>query len=225
MRRYVLLLMLLLLGSSIPPRAAEAAPGERCFAETGFCIGGTIRDYWERNGGLAVFGYPIAAQRTETVEGTWTVPVQWFERDRLEDHTNEGKGILAGRLGARWLEVQGRPWQTYSGAPGPGDPKQCTFFAQTGHLLCGRFRTYWERNGGLERFGYPITEVFNEKVEGRELVVQYFERRRMEYHPELEGTPYEVLLGLLGRELHARIANAWFFAPAPAHEPLASARP
>jgi hypothetical protein len=29
--------------------------------------------------------------------------------------------------------------------------------------------------------------------------VQYFERRRMEHHPENAGTSYEVLLGLLGR--------------------------
>jgi hypothetical protein len=29
-------------------------------------------------------------------------------------------------------------------------------------MLCGRFRDYWERNGGLERFGFPIGEVFNE---------------------------------------------------------------
>jgi len=31
--------------------------------------------------------------------------------------------------------------------------------------------------------------------------VQYFERNRFEYHPEKAGTPYEVLLGLLGVQL------------------------
>jgi hypothetical protein len=220
-----ILLMLLVCGSIIPPGRAGAQSGELCFVETGLCISGPIRDYWERNGGLPVFGYPISAQQTETVEGTWTGPVQWFERDRLEDHTNEGKGILAGRLGARWLELQGRPWQTLPGAPGPGDTSQCTFFAQTGHLLCGRFRTYWERNGGLERFGYPISEAFTEQVEGRDYLVQYFERRRMEYHPENAGTQYEVLLGLLGRDVRARESGAgWFFVPPPANAPLAPAK-
>ncbi len=35
--------------------------------------------------------------------------------------------------------------------------------------------------------------------------MQYFERARFEYHPEYAGTPYEVLLGLLGREqFHAK---------------------
>jgi hypothetical protein len=38
-----------------------------------------------------------------------------------------------------------------------------------------------------------------ETVEGCTLEVQYFERRRMELHPELPGMP--VLLGLLGREV------------------------
>lgn len=221
MRRIMIIVALLATGYILPLGVAMAAPGERCFTETGFCISGAIRDYWERNGGLTVFGYPITAQRTETVEGAWSGPVQWFERDRLEDHTDEGKGILAGRLGARWLELQGRPWQSLPGAPGPGDTSQCTFFSETGHTLCGRFRAYWQQNGGLERFGYPITEAFNERVEGRDYLVQYFERRRMEYHPENAETAFEVLLGLLGRDVRAYHDASWFFSPAPSQPPLA----
>ena len=30
--------------------------------------------------------------------------------------------------------------------------------------------------------------------------MQYFERARLEHHPEHAGTPYEVLLGLMGLE-------------------------
>lgn len=47
----------MLLGST-PNRPALAADGERCFGETGFCISGRIRQYWENNGGLPVFGFP-----------------------------------------------------------------------------------------------------------------------------------------------------------------------
>jgi hypothetical protein len=36
---------------------------------------------------------------------------------------------------------------------------------------------------------------------GQQQMTQHFERARFEYHPENAGTPYEVLLGLLGREL------------------------
>jgi len=37
--------------------------------------------------------------------------------------------------------------------------------------------------------------------------VQYFERARFEWHPDKRGTPYEFLLGHLGREI--LIARGW----------------
>ena len=70
-----------------PAQGTQAQSANRCFPETGFCISGPIRQYWERNGGLPVFGFPTTPLQTETVEG-WSGPVQWFERDRLEDHAN-----------------------------------------------------------------------------------------------------------------------------------------
>ena len=131
----------------------SAAPRQRCFSETGLCVSGPILTYWERNGGLAVFGYPITSLTTETVE-QWSGPVQWFERDRLEDHGRSG--VLAGRLGARALELQGRPWETLPRASSP--PQGCRLFPQTGHSLCGVFLNYWQGHGGLQRFGYPVSE-------------------------------------------------------------------
>jgi hypothetical protein len=194
-------LMLLAIGlatslSSIP--TASAATGERCFRETGYCISGAIRTYWERNGGLKVFGYPIAPLQTEKNNDGWTGPTQWFERDRLEDHANEGYGVLAGRLGVRMLELQGKSWESF-GRVSRANPG-CRYFPITGHQLCGAFLAYWERNGGLERFGYPVTEAFHEEQISWGGTVQYFERRRMELHPEFAGTEYEVLLGLLGTD-------------------------
>ena len=167
---------------------------QRCFQETGLCISGPIRAYWEQHGGLPVFGYPITALATETNADGFTGPTQWFERDRLEDHTAEGKGVLAGRLGAQALIMEGRPWETLPQnlAPGPG----CLVFQETGHTLCPPFRAYWEANGGLERFGFPISEPATEtNATGFTGTFQWFERRRMEDHG---GT---VLLGLLGREV------------------------
>ena len=38
-------------------------------------------------------------------------------------------------------------------------------------------------------------------IDHKEYTVQYFERSRMELHPENAGTPYEVLLGMLGTQL------------------------
>ncbi|MBP1467645.1 hypothetical protein EYB53_018165 [Candidatus Chloroploca sp. M-50] len=171
---------------------ASAQTAQRCFAETGFCISGPIRAYWERNGGLAVFGFPITEQRVERVEDR-TITVQWFERDRLEIQADGT--LTTGRLGARVLEMQWRPWQMGNEMPRTGT---CRFFAETGYHACDAFLRYWERNGGLERFGYPLTPVFEEELEGRVYQVQYFERRRMELHPDLPPGSSSVLLGLLG---------------------------
>ena len=72
----------------------------------------------------------------------------------------------------------------------------------TGHAIAPQFRAYWEANGGLARFGHPLSAAFEEvnAADGKRYLVQYFERQRLEWHPENAGTPYEVELGLLGRE-------------------------
>ena len=49
----------------------QAQPGQRCFAETSFCIAGRIRAFWEQNGGLRVFGFPT----TPPAHGTGREPV------------------------------------------------------------------------------------------------------------------------------------------------------
>ena len=70
----------------------------------------------------------------------------------------------------------------------------------------GRFRQYWEQNGGLAVFGYPITAARNEvnRDTGQTYLTQWFERNRFELHPEHAGTPFEVQLGQLGRQLYER---------------------
>lgn len=191
-RRFMFLALALLLLPALP---AEAQAGERCFPQTGYCISGAIRAYWERNGGLPVFGYPISPV-TQQYIGDWQGPAQWFERDRLEDHSNQGLGVLAGRLGAQLLELQGRAWEGQPREPSGGTPG-CRFFIETGHNLCGAFLRYWQQNGGLERFGYPLSYEMSEQIGDWRGTVQYFERRRMELHGDLPGGP--VLLGLLGR--------------------------
>jgi hypothetical protein len=182
--------------------ATQAQARSRCFPETGYCVSGPLLSYWERKGGLFVFGYPITAQRVETVEDR-TIPVQWFERDRLE--IQQDGTITAGRLGARALELQGRRWESLPRVEPlpPGSGSECRYFAQTSQLVCDPFLTYWQNTGNLERFGYPITGLLNERLDGHNYTVQYFERRRIELHPELSNTPYEYLYGLLGRQVLA----------------------
>lgn len=84
-----------------------------------------------------------------------------------------------------------------------------TYFIQTGHTLRGTFKQYWQANGGLPIFGYPTSEEFTERGEdGREYVVQYFERHRLELHPE-NNPPYHVLLSRLGDTILRQNGRDW----------------
>ena len=78
------------------------------------------------------------------------------------------------------------------------------YFPETGQVVSGVFLRYWQQYGGLAQFGLPRTREFEERspYDNKLYKVQYFERARFEYHPENAGTPYEVLLGLLGRDFH-----------------------
>ena len=85
----------------------------------------------------------------------------------------------------------------------PASLAGASYYVATRHNLWGVFKDYWEGHGGLAQFGYPRTEPFREvnPADGKVYLVQYFERNRLEYHPENAGTPYLVLLGLLGNQL------------------------
>jgi hypothetical protein len=74
---------------------------------------------------------------------------------------------------------------------------QYIYFVQTGHYLGGAFRNFWLANGGVEIFGYPITEEYIRNSDGK--VVQYFERARFELLV-IDRTRYLVDLGLIGND-------------------------
>jgi polysaccharide biosynthesis protein PslG len=197
-----------------PATAPAPDPGARCraFPETGQQVCGRLLEYWEQNGGLPVFGYPIGPEQPVQIEGR-TIQSQWFERNRLELHPQNPRpyDVLLGRLGADGLAAQKRNWQEFPKA-NPGAPH---YFAETGHAIAPEFWGYWSSNGlefdgasgkslqeSLALFGLPLSpaQVENNPTNGQPYLTQHFERARFEYHPENAGTPYVVLLGLLGRE-------------------------
>lgn len=198
---------------AIPSPAAQAQTDRRCFTETSFCIEGRIRDFWEKNGGLPVFGFPIGPQQEELIEGK-PFQVQRFERNRLELHPENQRpyDVLLGRLGADRLAQQGRDWQAEF--PKGGAQADCRFFPETGHNVCGEILAAWRasgleidgRNGKTEAenlalFGLPLSDLRTETMaDGKQRQVQWFERARFELHPENQP-PYNVLLGLLGNEI------------------------
>lgn len=182
------------LNAAFQPIPAFTSTADRLyFPQTGHSLSLGFKAYWEAHGGLAVFGYPISEEFTERNPDTGQLTtVQYFERERFEYHP-ELKGtpavISLGRLG---VELAG---QTYPTAPTMSTSSSVDerYFPQTQHTLSGPFLDYWNANGGLALFGYPISEPFEEGG----YLVQYFERARFEYHPEL-AAPYQVLLSRLG---------------------------
>jgi murein DD-endopeptidase MepM/ murein hydrolase activator NlpD len=192
--------------------AAPQAEQARCFDETGYCINGRIREFWEANGGLAVFGLPIGPQQAETIDGQ-RVAVQWFERNRLELHPANPRpyDVQLGRLGAEHLRQQHGSEQPFARAT-PQDG--CTYMTQTGHNICGEMLAAWRAYGlefdgrtgnseaeNLALFGLPLSEARRETLaNGQTYTVQWFERARFELHPQ-QAPPFRVQFGLLAAEM------------------------
>ncbi|MEO8288868.1 MAG: alpha/beta fold hydrolase [Chloroflexota bacterium] len=211
-RAVVFGLLVILLAGALPSTSSQAAyaaatpkpavrltGGEKCFSETDRCMHGVFLGYWQSRGGIAAFGYPVTDELSE--DGR---TVQYTERARFELHPelrDTPSEVLLSLLGNQL--AAGRTDQPFkrATASSTGD-----FFTQTGHNLAQPFNNYWQKNGGLPVFGYPISEAFNEKsaTDGKTYQVQYFERNRLEYHPEAKGTAAEIQRGLLGKEFYTR---------------------
>lgn len=201
----------------VPPSAPATLGCEslvaRQDADWSYPVSGCIREFWEQNGGLSVFGLPITPQRGETIQGS-CYAVQWFQRNRLEFHPENNRPfhVLLGLLGSE--AVAGRTEQT-PGLPLPADLQgSCERVPGAQHEICGSFRNAWYASGldlngdgqpdrgsldaSTSLFGLPLTAPRTENLQGSPYTVQWFERARFEWHPETN--PPTVLFGLLGNE-------------------------
>ncbi len=215
MRRPLLIAVLLLLVLS--PAGYAHAQTALCFTETQQCLSGPFRSYWERNGGLGVFGLPLSPVQAEVNADTGrTYLTLWLERARLELHPElqPPYDVLQGRLGAD-MRIRGAAAGPTDHEPGP--QKGCLWFGQTGHNVCDQqagvgFMSYWQSHGlsdqrlnGYDRslalFGLPLTAPQTmTNSSGDTVQTQWFERARFEWHPA-EPTASKVLLGRLGSEV------------------------
>ena len=184
-------------------RRRRAYPGY--FPATGHGISGAFKQYWEANGGLAIFGYPLTEAYLENGQ-----LVQYFERMRLEQNTSPNgstKEIRPADLGREL--TSGRTDRAAFAPITPSMSGVRSYFPATGHTLSPLFSTYWEAYGAQELFGMPISEEMIEvnPSDGRFYTVQYFEHARLEYHPESNDPAMSILLGHLGRE--ALLDRGW----------------
>ena len=166
--------------------AGMAQDGEepsQYFEETGHRVQGDFLVFFDAHGGLETFGYPI----TEPFE-EHGLQVQYFQKARLEAHPDnpDPYKVQLGLLGDELKYRQERVSR-------PLFPSRRRFyFSETGHLLSYAFLDHFKEHGGVDIFGYPISEMYYEN--GR--IVQYFQRLKMEWCPEDRTTP--VHIGNLG---------------------------
>ncbi len=172
-------------------------PAQECFAATGQCIGGGFLARWRATGGTAINGLPLSGEFRQKLEDGNEYTVQYFERVRMEYHPEDPTpyDILLGLFG-RQIHPTDPPVAADPRSPG-------LYYPTTGHNISGQFVDYWENFGSVAQFGLPISEEITERLEdGKEYRVQYFERARLELHPENQY-PYTVLPGQFGRQILA----------------------
>ena len=201
----------------IPP--FPDTPTCRFFPLTGHALCDAFKAYWEGNGELPVFGFPLSEAFPEhNPDLEQDLATQYFERQRYEHHpTNQPPyTVLLGRLGDELLMAQGRDWRTEQGTPNPFPGSACEQFTvdQRQREVCGPFREYWHSHGlnfpatpgispeeSLALWGLPLTAAKPEtNRDGDTVITQWFERARFEWHPT-NAEPGTVLLGRVAAEL------------------------
>ncbi len=145
------------------------------FPETGHWVSGPFWVwYQEHPQSQDVLQQPITEAFTDPQTG---YQVQYFVGGRMELRPGDAgpTQVVITPLGLYYHEV----------APGipldyPIPDAACRFFVETGHRVCYEFLKGFDALGGLELLGYPVSEVeFQE-----EMLVQYFQLARLEWHPE-----------------------------------------
>jgi len=181
--RYRLMVVGLMAGVLIGgvPATYSQPPSENCdyFTETGHYVCGEFLEFFETQGGLGIFGYPLTEAFDDLRVG---LPVQYFQRARMElhPHTQESYKVLLGPLVDELADELGYHFPPVSSDQIPPFSSLHRYFPETGHIVSYAFLDYFREHGGWDIFGYPRSEFM--VTDG--CIVQYFQRARMEWHPE-----------------------------------------
>jgi hypothetical protein len=172
----IIIVSIALLGS-VSVAQSPTVPAGRCrhFPKTGHYVCDKFLDFFETRGSLEIFGYPTTEAFIDPTHSG--LRVQYFQRARMEEHPYNQPpydvqlGLLVDELGHIY------PPADQDELPDPDDASH-HYFPETQHVVSYAFLDFFHDHGGLDIFGYPRSEMVYE--EG--LVVQYFQRARMEWH-------------------------------------------
>jgi len=156
---------------------AQAEP-RRFFYETGHWVTGDFLAMYERaKDPVRLYGYPITEAFVSPDSPNLTI--QYFQKARFELHPENlpELRISLSPLGKSLFDASERGLQ----AEMPPNFSACQRFEVNGFPVCHAFLDFFKAYGGLEQFGYPISAV--EIQDGYR--VQFFQKARFEWHPEL----------------------------------------
>lgn len=196
----IIIILAVILGFWLPQ--PSLAQEQEFFEETQHWVSGDFLKYFRSRGGLEVFGYPISEEFVD--QG---LTVQYFQNARMEWHPNNPDsykvqlGLLGDELNYRQAAVDEPPTRS----------RRKVYFPQTGHTLSYAFLDYFKEHGGVDIFGYPITEMYFEDGQ----IVQYFQRMKLEWHPDDATSNVRIgKLGVLYISFHRDRMPAWALRPA-----------
>lgn len=171
------ILIAVLLAALLPAwtRVGAQETPSRYFDETGHTVSGEfLIQYLSVPEPEKIYGYPITDAFTEASGRL----VQYFQKARF---------VLDPSKPANEQFDQTPLGKLVYDAIGPGKPVEipanfpaCEYFDEVGLSVCYEFYDFFEQNGGLAQFGYPVSAV--ELYANR--YVQYFQYARMEFHHE-----------------------------------------
>ncbi len=177
-----------------PLDGAPTDPNKIYVKDSGHYIQGIFKDVWTdpTNNAPFFYGNPLSEQFLEfDYSAKITKTVQFFERVKFESTRPDQVNLAP--IGREAIEGKFFP---------PGRFIETTtsqqYFKETKHTLHGAFFEFWQKNGSLRRFGFPISEETPDKdATGKDVVYQYFERVKLRFDP----TTGKVSIAPLGQEV------------------------
>ena len=153
-----------------------------------------------------LYGAPITESFEDTLSGR---KIQYFEKVRFELHPElpEGLKVTLSKLG-EFLYEEG---QTLSA---PANAPACRTFVQSEYAVCYAFQDFFEANGDVAQFGFPISGF--EIHDG--WIVQYFQNARFEWHPENSAGKKVTVSNLGYRYFYDRQEDPTLLNPVPRDE-------
>lgn len=188
--------MMLWAAATWPPPAWGEGPAVEYFAETKQTVRGEFLQFFRDRGGVELFGPPVSPELVE--DG---VRVQYFRNVRLEWHPDSPQpyrvqpGLLGELLGKRQPPLP-------SAAIPPANRADERYYPETGHTVRFAFLAFFDAHGGVDTFGYPISEV---GMDDTGHLVQWFQRAQLVWKED--GGEGRIQLAPLGETAHALIPS------------------